>query len=412
MIKNLFEYLYQSTNSQFVQGTIFAGLLTGLYGLLRIFFPWLGQRFRRMFVFTMTIEQTDELYVLVDKYIAEKYPGKLKNVEAFLKTKYEGESYTKVIETNDDDDHKNLEQVKIRQFKDYIIIRYKNNFLKITKDREKLDGSTTMFSSFMGSITITGFMAKNQILELIKEINNFEKQKMIGGQEKIVKYSWNDYSWRRKYIYQFKGFDNLYFDSKQMLINRIDFFENNKNTFLHLGLDWHLGILIYGKPGTGKTSIAKAIAKYTNRNLYTMNLSNMTNSQFILSFNEIGNNACILFDDVDINIPGRENKEKDQVSLQSLLSFLDGAESRSDIIIMMTTNYIEKLDPALIREGRIDFKFEMKEPNKKNIEQLLTDFYGEEVQLPEDFKINKTIPIIQNICLYNDLTTTVKLIQE
>lgn len=412
MVQDFFKYLSESTNSQFVQGTIFAGILTAFYGVIKTFFPWLWKRIERLFVFTVTIEQTDELYVLVDKYISEKYPRKLKNVEAFLKTKYEDSGNSVLPEEGNNDDKKVIDEVKLRQFKDYIIVRYKNNFIKIDKGREKLEGGKSMFSSFMGSITIKGIFAKKTIISLINEINNFEKQSIIDSDEKIIKYNWDSYYWRKKFIYQSKGFNSLFFDEKEYLIEKIDWFQNNKKEFLSKGLDWYIGILIHGEPGSGKTSIAKAIAKHTGRSLYTFNLSNMSDESFLAAFNEIGNNACVLFDDIDINIPGRESTNKEQVSLQSLLSVLDGSESRSDIIILMTTNHKDKLDPALIRDGRIDYEFEINKPKKNNIEDLLEAFYNKKIILPEDFKLNKTIPKIQNICLYNDYEKALKLIQE
>jgi chaperone BCS1 len=59
------------------------------------------------------------------------------------------------------------------------------------------------------------------------------------------------------------------------------------------------------------------------------------------------------------------------------LNCLDGVFSKEDIIVIFTSNYPERLDEALIREGRVDLKFEFKNPNKDMIELYLRDQFTE-----------------------------------
>jgi len=105
----------------------------------------------------------------------------------------------------------------------------------------------------------------------------------------------------------------------------------------------------------------------------------------------------------------REGKSK--ISFSALLNCMDGAFSKYGIITIMTTNHADRIDDALIREGRIDMKIKIDNPEKEMVEEYLTMFYGKEAKLVE-YENTISMSKIQEVCLQNkdNLQETIKLL--
>ena len=184
-------------------------------------------------------------------------------------------------------------------------------------------------------------------------------------------------------------------------------------------------MLFYGPPGTGKTSFVKAIAYEYQMGIYSINLndSNINDESISAVLNSMGSlsNKILLFEDVDtafadkeqikleskLNIESNDsNKEKDSdkksvaqpqikfLTYSGLLNALDGVmTNHQGVITIMTTNYIEKLGPALIRPGRIDNKFLLKECNKEQIQKMCHSIITKFITIVDEEASNDT-PII------------------
>lgn len=81
----------------------------------------------------------------------------------------------------------------------------------------------------------------------------------------------------------------------------------------------------------------------------------------------------------------------DNLGLASVLNTIDGIGAPTNTIFIFTTNHVEKLDPALIRPGRIDLKLEIKPVCVETFTQFMKKHYGEDVSIPADLKIRKGI---------------------
>lgn len=152
---------------------------------------------------------------------------------------------------------------------------------------------------------------------------------------------------------------------------------STKKYYRHIGEAWHYNLLLYGEPGTGKTSFANALCTELHCPMVKIDgtyLSNYNTENFKTdSLIEIGGQflKCIfLIDEVDLytynrssTATGEENTQK-QVLLSALLEFLDQVGNGN--IVILCTNHIDRLDPALIRSGRIN----------KKIHFGLWDIYG------------------------------------
>ena len=185
-------------------------------------------------------------------------------------------------------------------------------------------------------------------------------------------------------------------DEKQEIIDDLVAFSKGKDYYRKIGKAWKRGYLLYGPPGTGKSTMIAAMANYLDYDVYDLELTAVKNNTELKKLLiEATNKSIIVIEDIDCsldlsgkrkkeekqkddeeeekNLPGKPDKEESssKVTLSGLLNFIDGLWSScgGERLIVFTTNYVEKLDPALIRKGRMD----------KHIELSYCSFQGFEV---------------------------------
>ena len=172
-------------------------------------------------------------------------------------------------------------------------------------------------------------------------------------------------------------------EEKNELIEIVDFLKEPKK-FHEMGAKIPRGILLCGKPGTGKTLIAKAIAGEAN-----VPFISMSGSEFIEMFAGLGASRvrklfekakkiapCIIFiDEIDAigarrtNASGAESENNQ--TLNQLLVEMDGFETNETVIVLAATNRPEMLDKALLRPGRFDRQITVATPDAKGREAIL-----------------------------------------
>lgn len=150
------------------------------------------------------------------------------------------------------------------------------------------------------------------------------------------------------------------------------------------GLPNHTGILLYGPPGTCKTSLIQVIASETKRNINYLNLSSINNEEdfsSLLSTNEDWSRIILAIEDIDAtssDVGDRNNDSKSNkdssISLSTLLNYLDGLMSPDGLVVIATTNHKDKIDPALLRKGRFDLQIEMEYCTKTEFEKMALFF--------------------------------------
>ncbi|CAL4909820.1 unnamed protein product [Urochloa decumbens] len=173
-------------------------------------------------------------------------------------------------------------------------------------------------------------------------------------------------------------FDTLAMNKKlkQSVMDDLERFVKRKDYYRRIGRAWKRGYLLYGPPGTGKSSLIAAMANYLKFDIYDLELTEVKcNSDLRRLLVGASNRSILVVEDIDcsIDLIQREEGEKrarsssageendDKVTLSGLLNFVDGLWSTSgeERIIVFTTNYRERLDPALLRPGRMDMHIHM-----------------------------------------------------
>ncbi|WVQ85329.1 hypothetical protein IAT38_007494 [Cryptococcus sp. DSM 104549] len=148
------------------------------------------------------------------------------------------------------------------------------------------------------------------------------------------------------------------------------------------GIPYRRGYLLHGPPGSGKTSFIQALAGSLNYNICLLNLSErgLTDDKLNHLLGLVPERSFILLEDVDSAFNRRvqtsEDGYKSSVTFSGLLNALDGVASSEERIIFMTTNHYSRLDPALIRPGRVDIHELLDDAAGEQAKRLFVKFYG------------------------------------
>ncbi|KAK6158000.1 hypothetical protein DH2020_005314 [Rehmannia glutinosa] len=195
--------------------------------------------------------------------------------------------------------------------------------------------------------------------------------------------------WRHVTFEHPATFNTLAMDpnKKKDIMDDLIEFTKSKEYYRQIGKPWKRGYLLYGPPGTGKSTMIAAMANFLNYDIYDLELTAVKDNTHLRK-------AIVVIEDIDCsngitrkrrtdNITTDDEEDnlkeavlakkakgdddsddednKSKVTLSGLLNFMDGLWSASggERVFVFTTNYVEKLDPALIRRGRMDKHIEM-----------------------------------------------------
>jgi ATP-dependent Zn protease len=340
-------------NNTVLMTTLILGMSGYIMMNIKQVFNFFADHFINIFCYSLKVEESSKFYYAIQKFVMKEKNNKIHNF-------YYKNIYDNFIDGENDD-------TNLFYNYGYLIFKHAGRRMLIYKINETLQNSMTPYKNIKQTIKVYSFSKKslNSFVEYI--INTYEKNKLHyyfndNGEIRILGKVMN------------KTFDNIFLndDLNQFIRNDIDTFEVSENRYYNLGLKYKRTYLFYGLAGTGKSSLSVAIANYTKRNILSINISkDMTDSTLIKLISTREKRSIILFEDIDClfdnlerkNGTDEENKNSVKITLSCLLNILDGSYTPNDVIFILTTNHVEKLDPALRRDGRIDVSLEITKPN-------------------------------------------------
>ncbi|XP_011025851.1 PREDICTED: probable mitochondrial chaperone BCS1-B isoform X2 [Populus euphratica] len=213
-----------------------------------------------------------------------------------------------------------------------------------------------------------------------------KRGKEIKDEEKVVKLYNREGSINLEHP---STFDTLALDPelKKMIVDDLKRFLGRKEFYKKVGKAWKRGYLLYGPPGTGKSSLIAAMANYLKFDIYDLELTSIySNSDLRRVLLSTTNRSILVIEDIDCSMEMRDRQQggdqydgsNSRLTLSGLLNFIDGLWSScgDERIIVFTTNHKDRLDPALLRPGRMDVHINMSYCTPQAFSILASNYLG------------------------------------
>lgn len=190
-------------------------------------------------------------------------------------------------------------------------------------------------------------------------------------------------------------------DIKKKVVEDIKTFLSAEEWYKDRGIPYRRCYLFHGIPGSGKTSLINGLASEFNFSVRIINPSECSDREFAKAISNVDDKSVIILEDIDCALGSEKRKpvEKtkdvgpstpdskmnisalDGMTLSGLLNVLDGITTPNGALFFMTSNHIEKLDPALLRAGRCDVKVYFGEATEDQKIEMYKRFFGDDSQL-------------------------------
>lgn len=269
-------------------------------------------------------------------------------------------------------------------------MKYKGAWFKVDRAREKELVDLSSGSPWESVVLTTRAQNKHLFSELLNEARRDSRAKEAG---KTVIYTalmteWKPFGAPRRRRPLHSVF--LPGDVADQLANDVTEFTSSAHWYLDRGIPYRRGYLLHGPPGCGKTSFITALAGSLEYNICILNLNDkgLTDDRLNYLMAVLPPHSIVLLEDVDAAFSARDPREErygQSVTFSGLLNMLDGAASTERRVVFMTTNHVERLDPALLRPGRVDRIEYIGLSTKQQAKNMFLKFYAGEGELAEQF---------------------------
>ncbi|CAB4318083.1 unnamed protein product [Prunus armeniaca] len=164
-------------------------------------------------------------------------------------------------------------------------------------------------------------------------------------------------------------------DLKRKIMKDLDRFVARREFYKKVGKAWKRGYLLYGPPGTGKSSLIAAMANHLKFDVFDLELASIRSDSHLKSVVlSTTNRSILVIEDIDFTVHNKDNR----FTLSGLLNFMDGLWSScgDERVIVFTTNHKDRLDPVLLRPGRMDVHIHMSYCTPSAFSILASNYLG------------------------------------
>lgn len=196
------------------------------------------------------------------------------------------------------------------------------------------------------------------------------------GRNRIMVYDQWNRSWRVLRDQELRSLDTVFLpdEQKRAVVDDARSFLSARADYERRGVPYHRGYLLHGEPGCGKTSLISAMSRELGLTLCVLRLDGINDVDLVRAVAAVPPRSVMVMEDVDCVSAARDRDASStterRVTMSGLLNVVDGILTPPGQIVVMTTNRLEVLDPALRRPGRADVTVHVARPGLDQLRDL------------------------------------------
>jgi len=263
------------------------------------------------------------------------------------------------------------------------IVRHKNAFIAVNREKQRSARLDTGVPH--ETVTLTTLYAQQHIFEdIFTEAHILAKMEQEGKTEMWTSkgMDWAKFGDSRRK----RPIESVILDEgvKERIVADVKDFLDHRTWYMDRGIPYRRGYLLYGPPGSGKSSFIQALAGELDFGVAIINLSErgLTDDRLAHLLTNLPQRTVVLLEDADAAFANRRQVDGDgygggNVTFSGLLNALDGVVAGEERICFLTTNHIDRLDEALIRPGRVDMTVRIGHATRHQAAGMWDRFYGD-----------------------------------
>lgn len=392
----MIEFIQQQLQNEFLSGGMVLMLLGSAVAIFRRVPGQIYRLLYRRVVTFVDVNDQEEAFYWMQQWLADHPYSKKSRLLTVSTRKSSYGGGPELVKANDQSDpmDKSLPDVYFTPSEGVHLLRFEGHWILLTRIRkEQTGGSGNSNQYWREMFTLQTFVndrafLRRLILQAREHAFPEEDQRVA---IKTLQYN----NWQNSSTRLPRDLDSVVLKKglTDVVTAEVERFFTSAEWYQDRGIPYQMGYLFYGEPGNGKTSMALALASKFKRDIYLMKVAGIGDSAFRQAMTAVPKHSVVLIEDVDCFFQGRNRMVSEpgmggfepELTFSGFLNGLDGVSGSEGRLLIMTTNHLDKLDPALIREGRVDHKVEFPNATKDQARRLFVRFFPGELELSEFF---------------------------
>lgn len=385
----MIEFIQAQLENQFLSGGMVLMIFGTIIAMGRRVPAQIYHFLHRKLVTTVDVSDQDQAFFWIQKWLAQhEYSKKTRLLT--VTTQKDGYGGPKEITSGPPvEEEDNRPQIFFSPAPGMHLLRFEGHWLLLTRSRREVQGTSTD-QYWRDMFVIQTFARDRDILRRLM----YEAQAVAFPEKEpqIAIFAPNYGQWNITSSRPPRDPESVILKGKLMeeLLEDAERFFNSGEWYQSRGIPYQRGYLLYGPPGNGKTSLVVVLASKLERDVYLAKVTGVDDSQFRQLMTTVPRHCIVLLEDIDCFFEGRDKTdhgehiyELNRLTFSGFLNALDGIMCSEGRLLIMTTNHPEKLDPAMIRSGRIDCKRELSNATRDQARRLFLRFFDDQVHAEE-----------------------------